>query len=79
MSCKITVLLENTAPEGLEAEHGLSLFVETPETTFIFDCGQTGMAWRNAERLGIRELDLCHCSGNAVPRTISTGSVIKLA
>lgn len=54
MSCKITVLLENTAPDGLEAEHGLSLFVETPESTFIFDCGQTGMAWRNAERLGIR-------------------------
>ena len=54
VSCKITVLLENIAPEGLEAEHGLSLFVETPETTFIFDCGQTGMAWRNAERLGVR-------------------------
>ncbi len=54
MSCKITVLLENSAPAGLEAEHGLSLFVETPETTFIFDCGQTGMAWRNASRLGIQ-------------------------
>ena len=54
MSCKITVLLENSAPAGLEAEHGLSLFVETPESKFIFDCGQTGMAWRNAERLGIR-------------------------
>ncbi len=54
MSCKITVLLENIAHKGLEAEHGLSLFVETPESTFIFDCGQTGLAWRNAERLGIR-------------------------
>ena len=56
MSCKITVLLENVAPPGLEAEHGLSLFVETPESTFIFDCGQTGMAWRNAARLGVRLL-----------------------
>lgn len=54
MGCKITVLLENSAPSGLEAEHGLSLFVETPETTFIFDCGQTGMAWQNAARLGVR-------------------------
>ncbi len=53
MSCKITVLVENSAPDGLEAEHGLSLFVETPETTFLFDCGQTGMAWRNAVRLGV--------------------------
>lgn len=53
MSCKITVLVENSAPDGLEAEHGLSLFVETSESAFIFDCGQSGMAWRNAERLGI--------------------------
>ncbi len=47
--------MENHAPEdsGLEAEHGLSLFIETPESVFVFDCGQTGMAWRNALRLGI--------------------------
>ena len=54
MACKITVLLENSAPAGLEAEHGLSLFVETPESKLNFDCGQTGVAWRNAARLGIR-------------------------
>ncbi len=54
MACKITILLENSAPATLEAEHGLSLFVETPESTFIFDCGQTGMAWHNADRLGVR-------------------------
>ena len=53
MSCKITVLVENDAPAGLESEHGLSLFVETLESTFLFDCGQTGMAWRNAARLGV--------------------------
>ena len=51
----ITVLIENTAlPEdNLLAEHGLSLLVETPESTFLFDCGQTEAAWKNAIRLGI--------------------------
>ena len=31
------------------------------------------------DRLGIHELNLCHCSGNAVKGHISTGSVIELA
>lgn len=53
MGYKITVLAENTAPEYLEAEHGLSFFVETPTVNFLLDCGQTAVAWRNAEKLGI--------------------------
>lgn len=55
MSYKITVLVENSVPQGsdLEAEHGLSLFVETPESKFIFDCGHTDLAWRNAVRMGV--------------------------
>lgn len=55
MAYKITVLVENSAPTGsaLEAEHGLSFFVETPESHFIFDCGHTGAAWRNAVRMGV--------------------------
>lgn len=52
---ELTVLLENTKPEGstLECEHGLSMLVETPTTKFIFDCGQSEMTWRNAARLGL--------------------------
>lgn len=55
MSYKITVLVENSVPTGspLEAEHGLSFFVETPESHFLFDCGHTGAAWRNAARMGV--------------------------
>lgn len=55
MISKITVLVENTVAEesALGAEHGLSLYIETPETKFIFDCGHTGLAWENAARLGI--------------------------
>lgn len=55
MSYKLIVLMEDFAPEesGLQAEHGLSFFVQTPESNFIFDCGHTGEAWSNAEKLGI--------------------------
>jgi len=55
VSYKITVLVENSAPigSGLETEHGLSFFVETPESHFIFDCGHTGVALRNAVRMSI--------------------------
>ena len=51
---ELTVLLENTSNNpALEAEHGLSLLVETPQCKFIFDCGQSEMTWRNAARLGV--------------------------
>ena len=50
---KITVLVENASACGLPAEHGLSLFVETERTRFLFDLGQTDLLARNAETLGI--------------------------
>lgn len=51
----LKILIENTKPEGSEliAEHGLSIFVETARTKFIFDCGQTGAAFDNAKILGV--------------------------
>lgn len=51
----LTVLIENTKPAGSEliAEHGLSFFVETAWTKFIFDCGHTGAAFDNAKALGV--------------------------
>ncbi|MBR4153326.1 MAG: MBL fold metallo-hydrolase [Selenomonadaceae bacterium] len=51
----LTILIENTKPEGskLIAEHGLSIFVETERTKFIFDCGHTGAAFDNAKILGV--------------------------
>ena len=64
MSCSLTVLVENTPSEhkALGVEHGLSLFVETPQIAFIFDCGATGLAWRNAAFLNIqRKLRRAKC------------------
>ena len=54
MATRIQILVEdkNFKPE-LEGEHGLSMLVEGEGIRFIFDCGQTGMAWRNAEKLGV--------------------------
>ena len=56
MKTSLTVLVENTPSEhkALGVEHGLSLFIETPQTAFIFDCGATGLAWRNAALLNVK-------------------------
>ena len=55
MSCKLTILVENNIEKGsdLTAEHGLSIFVETPDSSFLFDCGHTEIAWNNAEKLSV--------------------------
>ena len=58
---KITVLVENTSPCGLECEHGLSLFIKTKNHTILFDTGQSALFSENAVSLGadLSEVDLC--------------------
>lgn len=51
---KITVLTENTAYDPrFQAEHGLSLYIETGDHKILFDMGQTDAFAKNAEALGI--------------------------
>lgn len=50
---KITVLVENTARHGLLAEHGLSLWIETPDSNVLFDTGQGQALPHNVARLTI--------------------------
>ncbi len=51
---KITALVENTVGNKLvEAEHGLSLFIETQGRRILFDMGQTNLFESNAEKLGV--------------------------
>lgn len=54
MPLRITTLVENSAvrPE-LEAEHGLSFWIEAGEARILFDTGASDAFARNADRLGI--------------------------
>ncbi|MCD8322438.1 MAG: MBL fold metallo-hydrolase [Oscillospiraceae bacterium] len=49
---RITVLIENDGPEGLYAEHGLSLYIQHQGGTVLLDGGQSGRFADNAVRLG---------------------------
>ena len=55
MSINLTVLLENTKQDQspFEVEHGLSIYVRTNHSTFLFDCGHTGIAFSNAILMNI--------------------------
>ena len=49
---KVTVLTENTScNEFFDAEHGLSLLIETDGYRILFDTGQTGKFLENAQKL----------------------------
>jgi 7,8-dihydropterin-6-yl-methyl-4-(beta-D-ribofuranosyl)aminobenzene 5'-phosphate synthase len=51
---KIVTLIENLVnSEGLVAEHGLSLYIETDNRKILFDTGQTGLFLQNAKKLGV--------------------------
>ncbi len=54
MEYKIITLVENCVyGRGLQAEHGLSLYIETPEVRLLFDAGASGLFVRNARLLGV--------------------------
>ena len=50
---RFTVLMENTGPQDLFIEHGLSLYLETCGHRILFDAGQSGHFADNAARLGV--------------------------
>lgn len=50
---KITVLIENTAPEGFIREHGLSFYIEYGAGRYLLDAGESGAFLCNAAQLGI--------------------------
>jgi 7,8-dihydropterin-6-yl-methyl-4-(beta-D-ribofuranosyl)aminobenzene 5'-phosphate synthase len=56
---RIVTLIENlTYKQGLVAEHGLSLYLETDNKKILFDTGQSGLFLQNAEKLGIHIEDI---------------------
>ena len=51
---RITTIVENsTAAGGVQAEWGISVFIEAGESCFLLDTGTTDMVVRNADRLGL--------------------------
>jgi 7,8-dihydropterin-6-yl-methyl-4-(beta-D-ribofuranosyl)aminobenzene 5'-phosphate synthase len=56
MSVKATVLVENSVHGnlGAVAEHGWSVWLETPEGNYVFDTGQGNALLRNAEHFGVQ-------------------------
>lgn len=55
MNIKITTLIENSSLENpcLTNEHGLSIYIESPEGNILFDTGQSGLFLDNALKLGV--------------------------
>ena len=53
MSLLFKVLTENHETEGLEAEHGLSVFIQYNGKNYLLDAGQSAVFARNAVRLGV--------------------------
>ena len=51
---KIITLIENLVyKQGLVAEHGLAIYIETGNRKILFDTGQSGLFLQNAQKLGI--------------------------
>lgn len=50
---KLVVLVDNTAPRGLECEHGFSLYAEVGGSKILIDTGASDMFARNAQKLGV--------------------------
>jgi 7,8-dihydropterin-6-yl-methyl-4-(beta-D-ribofuranosyl)aminobenzene 5'-phosphate synthase len=44
--------------QGLFAEHGLSIYIETENSRVLFDTGQSGLFLHNAEKMGIKMEDI---------------------
>lgn len=50
---KITVLVENTGPNELIIEHGLSLYIEFNDKKYLLDAGPSDSFFKNAHALNI--------------------------
>ncbi len=54
---EITTLVDNTAKEGFQSEHGLSFWIEYGDRRVLFDTGQSDIIVKNAELLDVNLAD----------------------
>lgn len=86
MPIRVTVLVNDTAEEGLRPEHGFSIWIEAGTRRILFDTGQGGVLERNASLLGVDlstadTLVLSHGHYDhtgGVPVTLEAGSAVQV-
>jgi 7,8-dihydropterin-6-yl-methyl-4-(beta-D-ribofuranosyl)aminobenzene 5'-phosphate synthase len=86
----VLVLMDNRpGTEDLLVEHGLSLYLDTPDAKWLLDCGASDKVWQNAERLGVdlRAVDAVflshghsdHCGGLSAFLALNTKAQVYLS
>jgi len=56
---RIVTLIENLVyQQGVVAEHGLAIYIETENSKILFDTGQSGLFLQNAQKMGIAIEDI---------------------
>jgi len=78
---KIKILVDDRAGEGLVAEHGLSMWIETGGRRILFDTGQGGALAPNAVKLGadLGRTDLLVLSHGHYDHTGAVAGVVQAA
>lgn len=76
----ITVLIENTSDLELQAEHGLSLFIEYNGEKYLLDAGSTGIFVENAEclKIPLEQVECCILSHGHYDHAGGFGRFLKL-
>jgi 7,8-dihydropterin-6-yl-methyl-4-(beta-D-ribofuranosyl)aminobenzene 5'-phosphate synthase len=77
----ITTLVNNTAKEGFQSEHGLSFWIEYGDKQVLFDTGQSDIFVQNAKTLGINlaEADAIILSHGHYDHTGGLDAVLNIA
>ena len=77
---KITFLTENkTQKEGVFAEHGLSIYIETMGKKILFDSGASSLVIRNANMIGVDLTKIDFAVASHGWGSSGTGGAIKVA
>lgn len=79
MSIRISVLVDDRSAGGINAEHGLALWLETADERILFDTGQGDVLEENARRMGIdlRTVDRIVLSHGHYDHGNGLGTVLK--
>ncbi len=80
-AAKVTIVVDNTAKDGLASEHGFAVWVEAVGRQLLFDTGQGPSLPGNASKLGIdlRATDILVLSHGHYDHTGGVPLVIELA